>query len=207
MKVILQAQIRDITRDGKYEKYLYRCLAPMPYRKYSRRQEYLEKAIPKGFHKKLLILDGNIVGQIEYAPAGASGYPISGDNVIVMNCLWVLRKAKGHALGKKLFKDMTESEGGADGFATIALENHWSPWFVKWQMEKLGFKAIDSTEVAHKTKHKEQIFSIYLMWMPITKNAKLPSWDKEKLLEGETFCLAHPLYRSQTCEENVFEQK
>lgn len=63
----------DITRDGKYEKYLYRCLAPMPYRKYSRRQEYLEKAIPQGFHKKLLILDGSIVDQIEYAPVRASG--------------------------------------------------------------------------------------------------------------------------------------
>jgi hypothetical protein len=43
--------------------------------------------------------------------------------------------------------------------------------------------------------------------MPITKNAKPPSWDKEKLLEGETFCLAHPLYLSQACEENVFEPK
>jgi len=163
VKLVLQAQIRDITRDGKHEKYLYRCLAPMPYRKYSRRQEYLEKAIPQGFHKKLLILDGSIVGQIEYAPTRASGYPISGDNIIVMNCIWVLRKAKGHALAKHLLKDMIESEGDADGFATIALENHWSPWFVKWQMEKLGFKAIDSTKVAHKTKHKEQIFSIYLM--------------------------------------------
>ena len=54
-----------------------------------------------------------------------------GDNVIVMNYLWILRKAKGHALGKHLLKDMIDSEGDADGFATIALENHWSPWFVK----------------------------------------------------------------------------
>lgn len=179
----------------------------MPYRKYGRRQEYLKKAIPKGFHKKLLMLNGSIVDQIEYAPVRASGYPINGDNIVVMNCIWILRRAKGRALGKQLLKDMIESEGNANGFATIAIENHWSPWFVKWQMENLGLRAIDSIKVAHKTKHKEQIFSIYLMWMPITKNAKPPSWDKEKLLEGEIFCLAHPLYRPQMWKGNVFEAK
>jgi len=205
--VSLQAKIVDITRNENYEKYLYKCLAPMPFMKYKQRQEYLEKAVGKGLQKKLLIFDGEIVGQIEYAPAAVSGYPIIGDNVIVMNCIWVLRKAKGHGFGRKLMTEMIENEKSADGFATIALENHWSPWFIKWQIEKLGFRPIDSLRVTHRIKHKGQEFSIHLMWMPSNEKAKLPTWDKQKLLEGENFCLAHPLYHPQTWKGNILEVK
>jgi len=179
----------------------------MPFRKYRHRREYLEKAIGRGFHKKLLIFNGEIVGQIEYAPAEVSGYPILDDNVVVMNCIWVLRKAKGHNFGKQLLKNMIESEKDADGFATIALENHQSPWFRKWQLEKLGFKSLEAIRVAHKTKHKEQTFSIHLMWMPNKKKVKPPILDKRKMLQGENFCLAHPLYCPQTWKGNILEAK
>jgi hypothetical protein len=179
----------------------------MPFRKYKRRQEYLEKAVGRGFHKKLLIFNGEIVGQIEYAPAEISGYPILDANVIVMSCVWVLRRAKGRSFGKRLVKNMIESESDADGFATIALENHKSPWFRKWQMEKLGFKSLDSIKVAHKIKHREQTFCIHLMWIPNKKKLKLPTLDKEKILNGENFCLAHPLYCPQTWKGSILEAK
>jgi ribosomal protein S18 acetylase RimI-like enzyme len=193
-----KVEIVDITRKSEYETYLYRCLAPIPSRKYKKRHSYLEAAIPKGFHKKLLIFDGKVVGQIEYAPADVSGYPIIGGNVIVMNCIWVLRKAKGHNFGKRLMNNMMKSEKNASGFATIALENHWSPWLKKEQMEKLGFKSIDSIKVTHKTKHRGQRFKIHLMWLPTAiENTNPPTWSKSKLLEGIDFCLAHPLYHPE----------
>jgi hypothetical protein len=206
MKSISHFEIIDITKLSEYEKYVYKCLASMPFRRYSGRQEYLQKAIPRGFHKKLLILNGGVVGTIEYAPADVSGYPITGNGVIVMNCVWVLRKARGHNFGK-LVKDMVKSERDAAGFATISLEIPWSPWFRKCQIEKLGFKPVDSIRVAHRTEHKGQVFNIYLMWMPVTETAKLPGWDRRRLLEGETFCLAHPLYRPQVWKGNIFEAK
>jgi len=207
MKTNSEARILDITENSAYEKYLYKCLAPMPFRKYRKRCEYLEAATPKGFHKKLIIFNEEIVGQIEYAPAEASYYPISGDNVIVMNCIWVLRKAKGHNFGKRLFADMIESEKDTDGFATIALENHWSPWLKKWQMEKLGFKSFDSFRVTRKLKHKGECFKIHLMWLPIAKNLKLPAWNKSKLLEGVNSCTAHPLYHPEkTTLRKIFEK-
>jgi len=197
MKPSLETLIVDITRNSEYEKYLCRCLAPAPFRKYKKRQKYLEAAIPKGFHKKLMIFDGEIVGQIEYAPAEVSGYPIKGENVIVMNCIWVLRRAKGHNLGKQLMADMVESENNAVGFATIGLENHWSGWLRKEHLEKLGFRSINSVSVTHKTKHVGQCFKMHLMWLPMARNAKPPPWNKRKLLEGVDFCLAHPLYHQE----------
>jgi len=179
----------------------------MPFRRYNNRQEYLEKAVSKGFKKKLLIFNGEVVGQIEYAPANVSGYPIVGNNIVVMNCIWVLRKAKGHNFGKLLVEDMVKDEKHAAGFATIALENHWSPWFRKRQMAKLGFVPIDSIKVSHKTKRKEQVFSICLMWMPVKAKEKTPIWDKKRLLEGETFCIAHPLYHPQSLTQKNILQK
>ena len=206
MKLASETEIVDITKNGEYEKYLHRCLAG-PFRRYKKRIEYLRKAIPKGFHKKLLMFNGEIVGQIEYSPAEVSYYPIMGHNIIVVNCIWVLKKAKGHNFGKQLLEDMIKSEKDASGFATIALENHWSPWFKKWEIEKLGFKPLCSIKVAHKTKYKGKVFIINLMWMPITENAKPPTWNQQKLLEGITSCILHPLYHPQTYEKKQILQK
>lgn len=207
MKTNSEVRISDIIENSVYEKYLYKCLAPMPFRKYRRRHKYLEASIPKEFHKKLLIFNEEIVGQIEYAPAEASYYPITGDNVIVMNCIWVLRKAKGHNLGKRLIANMMESEKSVDSFATVALEDHWSPWLKKWQMEKLGFKSLDLIGVTHKLKHKGECFKIHLMWLPTAKNSRPATWNKQKLLEGVDCCTTHPLYHPEkTTLRKIFEK-
>ncbi len=202
-----KVRIVDVAKTSDYKRYLYRCLAPTPFTKYEKRQKYLESTIAKGFHKKLVIFNDEIVGQIEYAPAEASGYPIIGNNVIVMNCIWVLRRARGHNLGLRLLADMMYGEKNAVGFATIALENHWSPWMKKEQMERLGFESIDSVEVKHKVKHREKCFKIHLMWLPTMKNASLPTWDESRLLRGVDFCLAHPLYHPKKPELNEILEK
>jgi len=202
-----EVKILDVTEGSEYQRWLYTCFA-MSFVKHEKRREYLVRAIPKGFHKKLLILNDEVVGQIEYVPAEASGFPIVGDNVIVMHCIWVLRKAKGHNLGKKLFHEMLENKRSASGFATLALENHWSPWMKRWQMEKLfGFKSIDSMEVRHRLKQMRECFEIHLMWLPNRSDSKPPRWDKTKLLEGVDFCLAHPLYHpAKTRQKEIFER-
>ena len=115
-----------------------------------------------------------------------------------MNCLWVLRRAKGYDFGKQLLRDMIKSEKDAASFATIALEDHWTPWLKRNQMEKLGFKSLDSVEVIHETKHTGQRFKIHLMWLPTNKMANEPKWDRIKLLKGVSFCAAHPLYHPQS---------
>lgn len=188
----------EATENADHEVLLYKCLSPIPFRKYRKRTLYLKRAIPKGFSKKILFYKGTAVGQIEYAPAEVSAYPIScRGKCIVMNCIWVLRKAKGHNFGKLLLRKMIESENDAACFATIGFEGHWSPWFKKWQMEKLGFRSIDSISVRHKIRHKEQIFKIFLMWFPWKDSSAKPSWNREEMLKGVDFCIAHPLYRAE----------
>jgi ribosomal protein S18 acetylase RimI-like enzyme len=124
MKPNDEVKIIDITRKSECEKRLYRCLASAPFRKYKNRREYLQKAVPLGFHKKLLAFNGDIVGTIEYSPAEVAGFSIVGEGIVVMNCIWVLRRAKGHNFGKKLLTAMMKGERSATGFATLAFENH-----------------------------------------------------------------------------------
>lgn len=202
-----EVRIVDITGKAEFEKQLYKCLAPMPFRKYKQRHEYLSGGIPKGFHKKLLIFNRDIVGTIEYAPANASGLPISGNNIIVMHCIWVLRRAKGHNFGMLLLDDMKRSERAASGFATIALENHWSPWMRKDQMERLGFAAVEAFRVRHKTRHQDRCFTINLMWLPSAESAELPKWDRAELLKGVHFCTSHPLYHPASLKlDEIYEK-
>lgn len=202
-------QIVDATKNSEYEGYLYRCLfrsrqdaygSRFRGRRsafYDHRSKYLKCAIPRGFHKKMLIFNGDSVGTIEYAPAEGSGLPVVGDNVIVMNCIWVHRKAQGHKFGKQLLEDMIKSEKGASGFATIALENYWGGYFKKSEMESLGFKSVKSIRVRHKTKNRERCFELHLMWLPVTEDSKLPNWDESKLLEGVHFCRGHSLFHDR----------
>jgi len=208
-------KIIDVTQNPKYEGILYRCIfhkRKNNYGKrtlqrinafYNQRYKYLKTAIPKGFHKKILIFKEDIVGTIEYAPPKASGLPIIGDEIIVMNCIWVHRKAGGHNFGKLILADMMKDEKKASGFATIALEKHWMRWMKKEHIEKIGFKSVKSIRVRHKIKHKEKCFKIHLMWLPVKKDAEPPLWNESKLLEGIYYCMSHPLYHGRYGAEKM----
>lgn len=190
MKINSAARIVDAVTDSEYEKYLYGCLFHSKRDRYGgrfsrrrdnfyhHRREYLRHAISKGFHKKILIFEGKQVGTIEYAPLEGAGLPIIGDNIIVMNCVWVQKKAQGHNFGKRLLEDMIESEKDASGFATIALENYWGPFFKKSEMEHLGFESLKAVRVRHKTKNRERCFKLHLMWLPSTEGSKPPTWNE-----------------------------
>ena len=191
-------EIVDVVHRPEFERYLWKCISPMPYRRYRKRSEYLERAIPGGLRKEILLLNGDAVGQIEYAPAEASGYPIRGRDIWVMNCIWVLRRAGGRRLGKLLMERMLRGIGEAGGVATIALEGHHSPWMKLWQMEYLGFKSIDHRRLRHRVKRRDICFTLHLMWMPLRPGAKPPEMDWAETLRGVDFCLAHPLYRAES---------
>jgi len=209
-------EIIDVTEDPEYERFLYRCIlhsknawTRVSYRKHKLRREYLEFVIPRGFRKKVLFYKGDHVGMIEYVPAEVSDCPIIGDNVIVMNCIWVHKRGQGHNFGKRLIAHMMEDKKEAAGFATLGLENHWTAWMKKREMEWLGFKSVKSVKLMHKRKHKGRRFTIHLMWMPANENTKPPTWDESKLLEGTHFCEYHPLYHGRYgCEElkEIFEK-
>ncbi|RLE80436.1 MAG: hypothetical protein DRJ51_05835 [Thermoprotei archaeon] len=48
-KTSLGIEIVDIARNSRYEVYIYKCLAPMPFRRCKSRSEYLEEVTPRVF--------------------------------------------------------------------------------------------------------------------------------------------------------------
>ena len=146
---------------------------------------------------KVLFWKGDHVGMIEYAPAEASGLPIIGRNIVVMNCIWVQTKANGYNFGKRLIKEMILKENQATGFATIGLENYYNRWMQKIHMEILGFQSIKSIKLTHNKHLSRKCFTLHLMWMPVKENTVPPEWNKSKILKGVTCCRHHPLYRGR----------
>jgi hypothetical protein len=69
MKPFSQVEIINRTKDNRFKDNLYRCIVGPPSKRCSNRIEYLNQAIPEGFQKKLLFMNCEIVGQIEYSPA------------------------------------------------------------------------------------------------------------------------------------------
>lgn len=195
-------KIVDITDKPRHKRLLIGCIfhrkkeIPLKVLYQTRRErlEYLKSAIPRGFHMKILFLEGDHAGMIEYGPPEAAGLPIVGENIIVMNCIWVHTRAQGNNFGKMLMTNMMESEKHAAGFATIGLENYWMHWMQKRMMEKLGFQSIDSVRLKHKTYKKGQCFTAHLMWLPKIGHATPPTLNKSRLLYGVDCCPAHPIY-------------
>ena len=147
------------------------------------------------------------MGEFEYVPSSASTYPIFGDGVWVMNCIWVLRRAKGHHFGKILVRRMVDAAGDASGFVTVGLEGHPSPWLKLPQMEYLGFRSLGSAGMRHKVKHRDVCFRAHLMWMPVRRDAEPPLMDWKAMLREVDFCIAHPLYRAERLGlEEVYEE-
>jgi hypothetical protein len=77
----------------------------------------------------------------------------------------------------------------------------------KDQMERLGFSVIDSLKVRHKAEHRDQCFTVFLMWLLKARNVPPPTWNTEKLLEGVTFCMGHPLHKPQSMKlKEIYEK-
>jgi len=193
-------EIVDVTDNPDYERFLYRCIfhdKSESFTKRRHRQEYLEYAVPLGFRKLVLFWKSNYVGMIEYASVEVSGLPITGKDIIVMNCIWVHSKAQGRGFGKRLMENMIENNKQSVGFASLGLEDYWQVYMKKWQMELLGYHSVKSVRLRHKRYKTDRCFSLHLMWLPVTEYSNPPTWDEDKLLEGTIFCLNHPLYHGR----------
>ncbi len=192
-------RVVDVTHSEEHEKHLYGCLAAFTkMRRYRKRAEYLAEAVGRGFRKHVLFLDGEDAGVIEYAPPEASPYPIDGEDVVVMSCVWVKRSAEGRGFGRMLLDSMLEDARGAAGFASIALVAHPSPWLRLSHIERLGFTSIDSRRMRHKVKKPERCFEVHLVWMPVSVDAPEPEMDWREMLKGVDYCIGHPLYRAES---------
>jgi uncharacterized protein YciI len=152
------------------------------------RKDYLRFAEGRGRVKMLLLHEDQVAGQIEFAPPEASGLPISGENLTVINCLWVLDAFSGLEGGRKLLAACA-ARARSSALATIGY-NDTLPWLPRSFFERQGFSVVDEVETGRFFGNTPIV--AYLLWRPLSDGLNAPSWDRDALLEGVNFCPGYP---------------
>jgi GNAT superfamily N-acetyltransferase len=81
-------------------------------------------------------------GFIEYIPSEHAWRGIKADGYMVIHCIWVVGKNKGHGYGKKLLQACLKDARGMNGVVVMTSDKTWLPkkdFFVK-----NGFEKVDS---------------------------------------------------------------
>ncbi len=182
-------RIAPASAEGPHSEFLTTCFLPnVITREDPVRGDYLRRSGRQGLRKLLLLLDGDIAGQIEFAPPEASGLPIEGPGVSVLHCLWVNDAYTGLTGGRMLLAACAEASG-AQSLATVAY-NSTLPWLPRSFFEKHGFVVVDQLETGRFFGNTPIV--AYLLWRPLGPEAKPPSWNRAQLLEGVEFCPRYP---------------
>lgn len=187
--------VADALTDERFASFAVQCFAKSqlsvddPHR-----QEFIQAARERGLQKLVLLLDDQVVGQLELAPAATSGLPIAGEGVTVMHCMWVPAAFGSLGVGQRLCREAMER---ADrGLATIAFDSDHG-WLPRSFYERLGFRQVAETHTGRF--FGETPINAYLMWKAKGSGSDLvPRWDAAQLVDGVSFCPAYPwLFGSQ----------
>jgi GNAT superfamily N-acetyltransferase len=87
------------------------------------------------------------VGLIEYAPIEKTIFPVRGENLAFIHCIWVITPFWRKGVGQALMESFMEKTSHLSGAAVIAYEGEsWWGFFdymPRWFFDKLGFKEVD----------------------------------------------------------------
>lgn len=96
--------------------------------------EALQRGCAMGLRVFGAFLGSEPVGRLELSPVDAAPVPLTGQGVWVIRCIWVLNKAKGLGLGRRLLRLALDSVG-AEPVAVLTYDDWMPPAF----FEKYGF--------------------------------------------------------------------
>ncbi|MCK5800168.1 MAG: hypothetical protein KAI47_23420 [Deltaproteobacteria bacterium] len=183
-------EVVDAIESPDYAETVARCFAPKQIALGDpTRTDYLRRAHHRGLHKLLLRHEGEVIGQVEYAPPESAALPISGERVVVLHCLWVKDAFAGLDAGRQLLIAAAEANPEADSLATVAYNSELA-WLPRSFFSRNGFITIDQIPTGRFFGDTQ--INAHLMWRPLRDGAARPNWNRTQLLEGVNFCPAYP---------------
>lgn len=112
-------------------------------RGYQNKLSWLKERLEEGLKLKILEENGHPKGFIEYVPSEYTWRGISGNNYIVIHCLWILGKGKGNGYGSKLLQSCLD-DAMAQNKSGVAMVTSSETWLAeKSFFMKYGFESID----------------------------------------------------------------
>ncbi len=130
------------------------------------------KCYDKGLRYNFLLDEkGAAVGGIEFQPAELSLRPINAPNYLIINCLYIMKKAfKGQGFGQDLLKSCVQyaSESNYDGVAAIVRKGSWMA--ENSLFYKLGFQSVEKIKNGYE-----------LVYLKLKDKASVPSFEIEDI--------------------------
>jgi len=159
---------------------------------YKEKLEWTKERLKEGLHLKLLLVNEGAKrgfrarGFIEYIPSEYAWRGIKADGYMVIHCIWVIGKNKGHGYGTKLLQECLDDARGMNGVVVTTSDKTWLP--KKDLFVKNGFEKVDS---------KSPSFELYAKRLsdgaPLPKFNPVPRNRLQKYAEGIT------IFKSNQC--------
>lgn len=127
--------------------------------------------LSKQFDEGLVFLKCNVRGKcfIEYIPAENAWAPISADNYMYINCLWVSGQFKGQGLSNLLLEECIKDSKAKGKSGLVILSSKKKLGFLA-DPKYLRYKGFELADTCNP--------NFELMFMPFTKDAKKPQFNK-----------------------------
>jgi GNAT superfamily N-acetyltransferase len=115
---------------------------------YKEKFEWIKERFKEGLRLKLLLVNEGARrgfrarGFIEYIPSECAWRGIKAERYMVIHCIWVVGKNKGHGYGTKLLQECLNDARGMNGVVVMTSEKTWLP--KKDLFVKNGFEKVDS---------------------------------------------------------------
>ena len=110
--------------------------------------EWVRERFKEGLRLKLLLINEGAKrgfrarGFIEYIPSEYAWRGIGADGYMVIHCIWVVGKNKGHGYGTKLLRECLKDARGMNGVVVMTSGKTWLP--KRDLFVKNGFEKVDS---------------------------------------------------------------
>ena len=152
----LALKIVDLNPE-RYDESISLCIGCKPGFEQAREEKrrWLESHYPEKVGGKLAYLNGQIAGMIEFCPIEHSPFPVTGEGLLHINCIWVLPGYQRKSIGQTLLRSCKEEmqTRGRRGLSVLA---HDGPIFMP-----AAFFAHEGFQTIQKRLHTE------LMWKEI----------------------------------------
>lgn len=142
----LRCEIVDVT-DRNVDEYSLFCLKSKSKEEgYSNKLAWFKEQYRKGLrHNLLRVYEGekrgfSSRGFIEYAPSEICWRGVNARRWMVIHCIWVVGRNKGHGFGSKLLEACIEDAKDMNGVAVVTSSKNWLPkpkLFLKHGFEKV----------------------------------------------------------------------
>lgn len=136
----------DVTPDNAAKEGLF-CIKNAHYPGFKLKLEWLKNRQQEGLQLKLLKVNGETVGFIEYVPGEYAWRPVEAGGYLFIHCMWVFpNKNLGKGYGSILLSECEKDAkaGGKRGVAVVASKGSWmsSPEIY----EKNGFESVEEKD-------------------------------------------------------------